>query len=237
MFYDREDGGQQLGRFLSSQKVKADIILGLPRGGVVTAAALSKILKKPLGVLVVRKLGLPGHSEFAVGAIAEGGIEIYNAETLATLGMSKKDLAQVLKIEKIRLMGYIKKFRKPCLSSRAKRGDLIKADRDCRGVPRNDISDNVPGSLKNKVVMLVDDGIATGLTTKAAILACKKFGAKKIIVTAPVASTSAASEIDKVADKTYFLKTDPLFAAVGQYYQHFDQTTDEEVQKELKVKS
>jgi len=203
MFYDREDGGQQLGRFLSSQKVKVDIILGLPRGGVVTAAALSKILKKPLGVLVVRKLGLPGHSEFAVGAIAEGGIEIYNAETLATLGMSKKDLAQVLKIEKIRLNSYIKKFRKGRLD------------------------------IKNKVVMLVDDGIATGLTTKAAILACRKHEAKKVIVTAPVASTSAASEIEKIADKTYFLKTDPLFMSVGQYYQYFKQTDDKEVQQLL----
>lgn len=203
MFYDREDGGQQLGRFLSSQRVRVDIILGLPRGGVVTAAALSKILKKPLGVLVVRKLGLPDHSEFAVGAIAEGGVEIYSTETLATLGMGKKDLTGVITIEKARLKNYIKKLRKDKLD------------------------------IKNKIVMLVDDGIATGLTTKAAILACRKFGAKKTIVAAPVASTSAAREIDELADKTYFLKTDPLFAAVGQYYQHFDQVSDREAQKLL----
>ena len=200
MFYDREDGGKQLGRFLSSQRVGVDIILGLPRGGVVTAAALAKILQKPLGVLAVRKLGLPGHSEFAVGAIAEGGVEIYSAETLATLGMVKKDLAGVLKIEKARLKNYIKQFR---------RGKL---------------------DINNKIVMLADDGIATGLTTKAAILACRKFGAKKTIVAAPVASASAAHDIGWLADKTYFLITDPLFAAVGQYYQQFNQVSDKEVQ-------
>jgi len=227
MFYDREDAGEQLGRLLSSQKVGVDIVLGLPRGGVVTAEGVAKILNKPLDVLVVRKIGMPGHSEFAVGAMAEGNIKIYSDATMEMMGVDRKDLAQVEKIEKLRLDSYIKKFHNPHLSSRAPtgRGDLIKTDRDCRGVPRNDI--------KDKSVLLVDDGIATGLTVKAAVLACRKFGAKKIVVGAPVASRSAADDIDRTADKTYFLKVDPAFAAVGQYYQHFDQTTDEQVRELL----
>jgi len=199
MFHDRQNAGIQLGKYLIKRSIKIDVVLGLPRGGVVTASAVADILKKPLDVMVVRKLGLPGHSEYAVGAIAEGGVEIYNDGILTMLGLDRRDLAGVLKEEKNRLNDYERQFHRQ------------------------------PRRLARKSILLVDDGIATGLTALAAIKTCRKMGARDVRIAAPVASTSAARDLKKAADDAYFLEVDPNFQAVAQYYKQFDQVTNEEV--------
>jgi len=199
-FASRQDAGQRLGRRLVHEGVEADVILGLPRGGVVVAAEVAHILQRPLDTLIVRKIGHPLHREFAVGALAENDIVLLDQKTIGTHEMTRAKLAEIIQEEEDRLLEYQSKF---------------------HHAPRADIS--------GKAVVLVDDGLATGATMEAAILSAKKQGARKVVVAVPVGATSSLAKLERQADAVICLIDDPSFGAVGAYYEEFSQTTDEEV--------
>src|SRR2546430_1515931 len=162
-FASRTEAGQRLGQYLAELNVQANLVLGLPRGGVIVAAEVARILKCPLDVLVVRKIGHPGHREFAVGALAEDGTLVLDEEVIARTGVSQADLREVLAEETERLTEYRARF----------------------------LRSNRP-PLKGKSALIVDDGLATGATTEAAVRSAKNRGAASVIVAAPVASDNAA---------------------------------------------
>lgn len=203
-FANREEAGQELGRYLARQDVRADLVLGLPRGGVLVAAEVAGILKCPLDTLVVRKIGHPRHREFAVGALAEDGTVVLDEEVLGRAGVMADELEQVVREETERLNVYRARFHR--------------TDRPV---------------IKGKSVLIVDDGLATGATTEAAVRSAKNQRAERVIVVAPVASDSAVERLQQVADRVIVLFIDPDFDAVGRYYLSFPQTTDAEVRKVL----
>jgi predicted phosphoribosyltransferase len=206
MFASREDAGVKLGLCLQEQKVRADLVLGLPRGGVVVAAGVARALHLPLDVLVVRKIGHPWQREFAVGALAENGVVLLDEGVIGTNAGLRAELEEVIREEKERLRSYQARFHP-------------------KGAP----------NLKDKAVLLVDDGLATGATTEAAVLSARKRNARAIVVAAPVASTDAVERLARVADEVRVLYADPNFDAVGRYYDAFPQTTDEEVLELLRA--
>ena len=205
-FASRSEAGQRLGRYLVEQNVRADLVLGLPRGGVVVAAEVAKLLECPLDVLVVRKIGHPRHREFAVGALAEESTLVLDEEVINRTGVSPADLQEVIAEETARLTEYQARF--------------LRANRPL---------------LKGKIVLIVDDGLATGATTDAAVRSAKNRGAAQVIAAAPVASDNAVERVGRVADKVIALMVDPEFDAVGRYYRSFPQTSDEEVQAILEA--
>ena len=204
-FASRTEAGQRLAAYLAEQNVRADLVLGLPRGGVVVAAEVARSLHCPLDVLVVRKIGHPGHREFAVGALAEENTLVLDEEVIHRTGVAPEDLQEVLAEETERLMQYQARY--------------LRANRPL---------------LKDKIVLIVDDGLATGATTEAAVRSAKNRGATQVIVAAPVASDNAVERLTRMADNVIALVVDPEFDAVGRYYRSFPQTTDEEVQTILK---
>lgn len=200
LFASRQDAGRKLGQHLQELAVKVDLVVGLPRGGVVVAAAVAAILQRPLDVIVVRKIGHPWHREFAVGALAEGGVVILDKDVIAASPLSGAELEAVIAEEKERLRQYRMKF-------------------------RPDRKTNFAGSR----VLVVDDGLATGATAEAAVCFARGKNARQIILAVPVASTGACERLARIADKVVALVTDPDFRAVGQYYKQFMPTSDEEV--------
>jgi predicted phosphoribosyltransferase len=204
-FATREEAGRKLGEYLKSAGVQVELVLGLPRGGVVVAAEVARILQAPLDVLVVRKIGHPLHREFAVGALAENGVVVLDQAVISRNPLIHFELEGIILEESERLQAYKAKFHRP----------------------------NVP-SPAGKRVLLVDDGLATGATTQAAVLSVRKLNPLRVIVAAPVASLNAVERLQHVADELRVLCTDPDFDAVGSYYAEFSQTTDEEVLALLK---
>ncbi|HEV2394835.1 MAG TPA: phosphoribosyltransferase family protein [Verrucomicrobiae bacterium] len=204
VFASREDAGRRLARLLQDRGVQADLVLGLPRGGVVVAAEVARVLRLPLDVLIVRKIGHPSQREFAVGALAENGVVVLDPKVVAPAMYA--ELQEVIQEEEKRLQGYQTRFHP---------GGLC--------------------SLEGKAVLLVDDGLATGATTEAAVLSARKQKARRITVAAPVASVNAVQRLEQAADAVVALCVDPDFDAVGRYYDVFSQTTDEEVLELLKA--
>jgi putative phosphoribosyl transferase len=206
MFASRADAGRQLGEYLLREGVQASVVLGLPRGGVVVASEVARVLHTPLDVLIVRKIGHPLHREFAVGALAEGEVAVLDEALIARTPMLRAGLNDIISEEMRRLKLYQASFHpagRPALSGRD--------------------------------VLLVDDGLATGATTEAAVLSARRQNARIIVVAAPVASSNAIQRLAGVADQVRVLVADPNFEAVGAYYQEFTQTTDEEVLELLKA--
>ena len=199
-FLSREDAGRRLGHHLQENRVQADLVLGLPRGGVVVAAEVAQLLQLPLDVIVVRKIGHPRHREFAVGALAEGDVVLLDQKAIEMTHVVRHELDEVIAEEKERLQEYQLKF-----------------ERDASP------------QLAGKRVFVVDDGLATGATAEAAVLSARKRAADKVMVAVPVASDGAHARLSRVADQMIALLVDPGFDAVGRYYEHFSQTTDEEV--------
>ena len=199
-FASREDAGRQLGERLRRSGAGVDLVLGLPRGGVVVAAEVARQLQCPLDALIVRKIGHPWHREFAVGALAEPDVVILDEASVGKNPAVRHQLDEVIQEETARLRDYCERF---------------------HTVPRP--------VLEGKTVLLVDDGLATGATAEAAILSAKRQKARKIIVATPVASTNAVDRLTPLADDVLALVVDPDFGAVGQYYVEFEETTDEEV--------
>ena len=177
-----------------------DLVLGLPRGGVVVAAEVARLLNRPLDVLVVRKIGHPLHREFAVGALAEAGVVVLDEAVIGTDPLVRSELEHVIQEERGRLKTYQSMF--PHSGERA---------------------------MANHTVLVVDDGLATGATTEAAVRSAQSQGARKVIVAAPVGSSHAVERLRRVADRVEVMVVDPEFDAVGRYYESFPQTTDEEV--------
>jgi putative phosphoribosyl transferase len=199
-FASRQDAGEKLGRRLLEEGMEVDFVIGLPRGGVLVAAEVAHVLRCALDVLVVRKIGHPLHREFAVGAMAEGDVVLLDEGSIGTSAGSRARLEQVIKEEKERLWQYQIKFH------------------ESKGA-----------DFRDRTVLLVDDGLATGATMEAAALSARKQGARRTIVAVPVASTGAVRRLRKVSDEVIASIVDPGFEAVGVYYESFSQTTDEEV--------
>ncbi len=207
-YQDRHAAGKVLAQELKSYANCTDvIILALPRGGVPVAFEVAKILNVPLDVFIVRKLGVPGHEELAMGAIAMGNVTFFNQDIIRNLAIAQKDIDVVIHAE----------------SEELKRREL-----NYRGHKPFPI-------IKEKRVILIDDGIATGATLRVAIKALRQLKPTSIIVAVPVAETTTCEKIKTLADKLICpLKTNDFYA-VGQYYDDFSQTTDEEVYSLLKM--
>lgn len=207
MFASREDAGCRLAHRLLEQGVKTDFVLGLPRGGVVVAAEIARVLKAPLDVLVVRKIGHPFHREFAVGAMAEHDVVLLDEQAIGGSRAVRVELAEIVEEERVRLREYETRFHRA-----------------------------VAPVMANKAVLLVDDGLATGATMEAAARSARKQGAFRVTVTVPVASPSAVERLSRVAEDVISLVVDPNFDAVGRYYTAFTQTSDEEVLQLLQMR-
>lgn len=204
-FRDRSHAGQLLGRVLQSHRDAHPLILGLPRGGVPVAWEIAHALDTDMDVLVVRKLGIPWQPEYAFGAIGENGISIIDRDVCASVGLSDSDIDAISQREGIELNLRVALFR----------GRQPMAD------------------VKQREVVIVDDGIATGSTMLAAIAVLRRLGARKIVVAAPVASIQAAQTIARKVDEFICLHTPEDFRAVALYYDNFEQETDEHVRSLL----
>ena len=201
-FQDRTEAGKILAGLLQPYAHRADVrVLALPRGGVPVAFEVAQALHAPLEVFVVRKLGVPGHEELAMGAIASGGVQVLNDDVVAQLGLSAAAIEAVAVRERRELQ---------------RRERLYRHQRAAPGV-------------RGCTVILVDDGIATGATMRAAIRALRQLQAGRIVVAAPTMAWSTAQEMRAEADDCVAVMTPTEFYGVGQWYEDFSQTTDEEV--------
>lgn len=201
-FKDRVQAGQLLAQRLLPYARRSDaIVLALPRGGVPVGYEIAQALELPLDIILVRKLGMPGHDEFAMGAIASGGARFVQDDVLQAYAVPAKLVEQVLQEE---------------LAELERREKLY---RGARLMP----------PLRGRLVILVDDGLATGSTMKAALLAVRKEQPARVIVAIPVAPAQSLAKIAESADEIICLQTPDPFYAVGTWYEHFAQTSDEEV--------
>jgi predicted phosphoribosyltransferase len=201
-FLDRIDAGQQLAASLKRYSGRDDVtVLALPRGGVPVAAEVARALGAPLDVFLVRKLGVPGHEELAMGAIATGGVQVLNAEIIEQLGISDQAVERVARAEEAELRRR----------ERAYRGHAAAPD------------------VRGRTVIVVDDGIATGSTMRAAVEALRDAAPARIVVATPTAAADTVKMLASVADEVVAVIAPEEFSAVGQWYRNFGQTTDEEV--------
>lgn len=205
IFLDRKDAGGKLADRLRSYAGRRDLlILALPRGGVPVAYEVARKLNAPLDIFLVRKLGLPGHEELAMGAIAPGGVRIINDEVVNSLEIPWEVIDNVARQEEVELNRRMAVYR----GSRS------------------------PIDARGKTVILIDDGLATGSSMRAAVTAVKKLGPRKIVVAVPTAAKETCRDFQGEVDELICLVTPEPFYGVGYWYQDFSQTTDDEV-KEL----
>jgi putative phosphoribosyl transferase len=206
-FRDRIHAGELLGELLERELGPIDdgVVLGLPRGGVPVAAVVAERLGLPLDIYLVRKLGVPGHEEYAMGAIASGGVRVLNEDAVRNLGISEEAIDAVAERELV---------------------ELRRRELTYRG-------DRPPLDLESRQVILVDDGVATGASMRAAIVAVRSADPASITVAVPVAPRSTRTEIADIADRVVTLSTPDPFYAVGWHYADFTQTTDDEVRRLL----
>jgi putative phosphoribosyl transferase len=205
-FIDRRDAGRVLALRLQNYAGRNDVlVLALPRGGVPVAFEVASALDAPLDVFLVRKLGTPGHRELAMGAIASGGVRVLNADVVRWYGISEAAIQSVAREEAAEL-------------ARRER-----AYRDDRPAP----------DLTNRIVILVDDGLATGSTMRAAAQAVRVHHPSRVVIAVPVGARQTCSELAAVADEVICARMPEPFSAVGQWYLNFDQTEDDEVREFL----
>jgi putative phosphoribosyl transferase len=203
---NREEGGKLLAKKLAFLKGSRVIVLALPRGGIVTGFEVARALQTPLNVLISRKIGSPMNLEFGIGAIAEGNIQVLDWANIISLNISKEKLKEIIENEKRELTRRIKLY-------------------------RNNLS--LP-PMKNKTVILVDDGLATGVTARAAIDSIKMQKPKQIIFASPVCAHDAVQKLKYLVDKIICIITPSDLSSIGQWYKSFDQVSDEEVVSLLK---
>jgi putative phosphoribosyl transferase len=207
MFTDRRDAGLQLAEKLKHYKDRKEVlVLALPRGGVVTAFEIARAVGVPLDVLIVRKIGFPGQAELAIGALSETGAVALNESIISYGRISKKYIEDAIAVQKEEIARRIRLY---------------------RGGKRLE-------KLEGKTIILVDDGVATGATMKAAIATLKDEKTERIVVTIPVSPPETADELRALADEFVCLCTPSDFMAVGNYYRDFSQITDEQVAEILK---
>jgi len=200
MFVDRKDAGEKLSIVLAKFKDENPIILAIPRGGIVTAYNTIKIFEFEWDLIIPRKIGSPNNKEIAIGAIYLDETYLFNEKYIDMLNISQE---------------YIKK-------------EIFEQTEEIkRRLNKYKGNDNFP-DVKNKTVIIIDDGIATGFTIQAAIKYIKKHDAKKIILAVPVAPQNTISQLEKIVDEVICLFIPYEFYAVGSYYKNFEQTTDEE---------
>lgn len=201
-FRDRVDAGRVLARKLDRYRGRPDLlVLALPRGGVPVGFEVARELGAPLDVFVVRKLGMPGHEEYAIGAIASGGVRIINEEAITAFGVTDDEIEAVTAAESAELERRERRYRD--------------------GRP--------PPEIAGKTVILVDDGLATGSTMRAAVEALREEGPARLVVAVPTAAPETCHEIGRLVDDMVCAMTPEPFYAVGLWYDDFGQTTDEEV--------
>jgi putative phosphoribosyl transferase len=200
-FADRREAGQRLAEFLDPLADDQAVVLGLPRGGVVVAAAVASALRIPLDVLVVAKLGVPGRLELGLGAVGEGGVLVLNDRVVASARIAPDQLEEI---------------------ERTVRGVVDRrAERLRYGGPCVE--------LRDRTAVIVDDGVATGATARAACAVARRLGASRVVVGVPVAPPSAAQLFDDVADDVVILWTPSQFFAVGEFYDDFAPVSEDEV--------
>jgi putative phosphoribosyl transferase len=205
-FPNRIEAGRLLAEKLEKYAGRDDVIvLGLPRGGVPVANEVAKRLHAPLDVFIVRKLGVPGFEELAAGAIASGGVRVLNEDVMRAIPHAEQAIEAVTARETTELQRREQTYRE--------------------GRPGPD--------LRDRIAILVDDGLATGATMRAAVKALRQCRAAKIVVAVPVGPPDTCHEIEAEADETICLNMPEFFQAVGQYYEDFSQTTDENVRELL----
>jgi predicted phosphoribosyltransferase len=205
-FADRKEAGKLLAEALSRYgKIKDLLILALPRGGVPVAAEISSLLRKPLDVLVVRKLGVPGHDEVAMGAIAPDGVRVLSHELIHTLRLTTRQVDAVVERETAEIARLKERF--------------------CHGRPIPEVA--------GRTVLVVDDGAATGSTMSAAVTLLRHLKAKRIVVAIPVAPAHTVERLRDEADEVVVLREPFPFHAVGEWYDDFAQTRDDEVERLL----
>jgi putative phosphoribosyl transferase len=205
-FSDRTDAGRYLASKLVAYQGRADLlVLALPRGGVPVGFEVALALHAPLDVFIVRKLGVPGHEELAIGAISSGGAKVLDEYLIRELGITDEELSRVIAREE---------------------RELERRELEYRG-------NKPPVSVKGHTVILVDDGLATGYTMRAAVAALKLEGAAQTVVGVPVAPPETCDSFRSEVDEIVCATTPEPFLAVGLWYRDFSQTTDEEVRELL----
>ncbi len=201
-FQDRVEAGRRLGEQLAAAGEYADaVVLGLPRGGVVVAAEVARALGAPLDVIVIRKLGVPYQPELAMGAVGEGGVRVLNEEVLTAAQISDEQLAEVERAQRQEVEERVRRLR--------------------RGAE--------PVPVQGRTVLVVDDGVATGATARAACEVARRQGAARVVLAVPVAAAQAVDELLTVADEVVALEEPLLLGAIGEWYDDFSQTSDAEV--------
>ena len=200
-FRDRLDAGERLAAVLQPYAQRHPVVIGLPRGGVPVAKVVAEALQAPLDVIVARKLGVPGHEELGLGAIAEDGVVVFNQDVLRMCGASQADIDREIAIERLTL---------------EQRLAAIRA-----------VHPAVP--LAGRLVIIVDDGIATGITARAACRVAHARGAATVVLATPVAPDDWRRRLADAADVLVAVEEAPDFMAVGQFYDDFTSTSDEEV--------
>lgn len=205
-YRDRRDAGQALARLLERYAGRPDVVvLALPRGGVPVGSEVARSLGVPLDVMVVRKLGVPGHRELAMGALASGGVRVLNEDLLLELGIPEWEIEGAVAREA---------------------PELERRERAYRG-------GRPPLEVAGRTVILVDDGLATGASMRAAVTALRQRGPEQVVVAVPVAAASTREALASEVDELVCAETPEPFLAVGVWYSDFSPTTDEEVRAEL----
>lgn len=208
LFMDRRQAGRVLASSLRSYAGRPDlVVLALPRGGVPVAYEIARALRAPLDVFVVRKLGVPGHEELAMGALAPDGVCILDERIVGGLDISSEDISRAV---------------------RHQRRELVRREHAYRG-------EQPPVDVSDRTVILVDDGLATGSTMRAAIEALRRQHPARIVAAVPVAAPETCGEMSAVADEMMCAATPQPFHAVGLWYEDFSQTSDAEVRELLEA--
>lgn len=207
IFQDRTDAGRRLALKLKHYRDRPNVVvLGLPRGGVPVAYEVAQALNAPLDIFVVRKLGVPGYEEMAMGAIATGDVRYLNQDLVQKLQIAPEAIDQVAAIEQ---------------------RELERREQAYRG-------GRPAPELRDRIVILVDDGLATGATMQAAVMALRQQHPAKMVVAVPVAASETCAAFEREVDEVICAETPQMFRAVGLWYQKFDQTTDQEVRDLLR---